>query len=75
MAGDPKDEIRLPHFWWYGEGSCGTYPEIIEEFAADLKGEADILFIWESGEVSGIRIKNGKATEHQVIMSFGNPQR
>lgn len=70
---DLNADIPLQKFWWSGEFSGHAY-DLLAEFVADVQGEADILFTWEGGDsFSGIRIKDGKFTEHKVVMALGDP--
>lgn len=59
---------KINKFWWYGEGSGNAYHETLPAIIADLRGEAEIVFTWEGGDfVSGLRIKDRKATEHNKV--------
>lgn len=59
-------------FGWGGIGSGGRYYETLSLIAADLEGEADVLFTWEGGDShTVVRFKDGKAIEHEVVFAVG----
>lgn len=64
----------IERFFWGGVGSSNYYHDgTLGRLAADLEGEADIIFTWEGGDsFSAVRIKDGKATEHKVEMALGD---
>lgn len=62
-------------FWWNGEGSGRSYP-LLKEVLASFNGEADLVLTWEGGDsFSGLRLRDHKVTEHEVVMSLGAPKR
>jgi len=65
----------IEHFSWAGVASSHHYADgTLGQFAADLEGAADVIFTWESGDsFSAVRIKDGKAVEHEVVMALGKP--
>jgi hypothetical protein len=74
VINDPGDaRAPIKRFSWSSVASDSYLRDgTLAEFAADLEGEADILLTWESGDsFSGIRIKDGKASEHEVDMVLG----
>lgn len=55
---------------WFGEGSGCT--DWFMEFLARTYGSADLLLCWEGGDrYTGLRVVNGKVTEHDVVMTLG----
>lgn len=64
----------LDAFRWDGENSGRSYEKkVFREFVADLQGEADIVLI-RDGEMTGLRIKDGNAVEHEVSLALGDPK-
>ena len=64
------EDLPLDAFRWDGENSGRTYPELLVEFVADLKGEADVILVWDERHTA-LRIKDGAVTEHEVVMAIG----
>lgn len=53
--------------WWYGSGSGSYYNAFIKKVLPRMKGEADLIISWGHGEdITGLRVKDGKVTEHKV---------
>lgn len=58
---------KLKRFAWSYSGSGGAYGETLANVIADLIGEAELVFTWEGGDsIHGLRIKDGKAFEHEL---------
>ena len=56
---------------WCGEWSGHTW-DTFKELLAKFLGSADLVVTWEGGDsVAGIRLLNGKVTEHKVIQALG----
>lgn len=74
----PKDPptVRLPNFWFYGEGSGGAYSEdVLESVAKHVRGEVQAIFIWEGGDsVTGVAIKDGKYAKCKVEQRLVLPE-
>jgi hypothetical protein len=65
-----KDGKVYPkHIWWSGYGgSEGLLKKLLPAFTGDF----DMILIWEGGDsVTGLRVKNGKVTKHEVGYSLG----
>ncbi len=59
---------RLP---WTGECS-GMYWDTFKQLLAAFLGSADLIVTWEGGDSrTGLRLINGKVTEHEVVMALG----
>lgn len=57
---------------WHGEGSGYTYDSFKAALAKFL-GTADIVVVWEGGNGhTGLRLLNGKVTEHKVVLALGD---
>jgi hypothetical protein len=56
---------------WSGEGSGYTF-DSFKAALAKFFGRADIIVVWEGGNGhTGLRLLNGKVTEHEVVMALG----
>ncbi len=66
-------DLDMNNFRWRGEGSGNSWEEyFLPDVVPLLRGEAELVVVWEGGDsFGGIRIKNGKATEHEVVHSLG----
>ena len=63
--------FRLTRVEWCGEGSGTSYAKFKRALAL-CTGSADLLLTWEGGDShDGLRISDGKVTEHEVEMSLG----
>lgn len=73
ISGLDDSSAALERFSWGGVASSHHYSDgTLAQLAADLEGEADIIFTWEGGDsFSGVRIKDGKAVKHEVQMTLG----
>jgi hypothetical protein len=57
--------------WWYGEGS-GRSEDKLKAVLAAFEGEVDLVLTWEGGDThSGLRLRDGVVTEHEVVMALG----
>jgi len=69
---DEGRKFVFEDFWWGGVGSGARYYEILPLIAADLEGDADVLFTWEGGDShTVVRFKDGKAVEHEAVFAAG----
>jgi hypothetical protein len=69
---DEDRRFVFQDFWWGGIRSSEFYYETLPLIAADLEGDADVLFTWEGGDSHTIvRFKDGKAVEHKVVFAAG----
>ena len=59
-------------FEWSGTWSGNSYDFLLEEILPQFKGTADIIFVWEGGQMgeSAIRITNGKVKELNVTKTL-----
>ena len=61
--------------YWYGEGSGTLWDTLITKVLPKTRGTADLIYCWEGGDsYTGIRVQDGKVTEHEVVQSLGNPK-
>lgn len=60
-----------PH--WAATWSGHSFEDLLlKVILPATKGEADILYTWEGGDsFSGIRVRDGVVTEHEVVMTLG----
>lgn len=70
------DEIRgmlfVNRFSWSGEAS-GFLFDKLKEFLSRFHGRVDLVLTWEGGNgASGLRLLNGKVTEHKVVQALGD---
>lgn len=69
MVGHLKeDRYLIPEdaFWWCDESSDWTWPVFLERVAPLIKGRIEAYVIRENGEITGLRIDNGKVSEPAV---------
>jgi hypothetical protein len=60
-------DIVLPKFlWWHGEHSGSSLEVLTSEILPRFSGNADILIVYESGDVAGYRLSNHLVTQHDV---------
>lgn len=63
--------IDPTRFWWYGEGSGSSWDFFIKKACPKIVGNLEAIVTWEDGDShSGLRIRNGKVTEPDVIMTL-----
>ena len=69
---DEDRRFVFDDFWWGGVSSSAFYYQTLPLIAADLEGDADVLFTWEGGDSHTIvRFKDGKAVEHETVFAAG----
>lgn len=58
-------------FWWHGEGSGWAFEALLDTLSS-FDGEVDLVLTWEGGDShSGLRLRDHKVTEHEVVMTLG----
>ncbi len=69
---DDDGYTNLNQFDWCGAGSGNMYSDgTFEKFVAFTEGDADLILTWEGGDShTGLRIRNGKMRECEVIMTL-----
>jgi hypothetical protein len=68
----PDAEYLIEHPHWYGEGSGSRWDTLIKKVLPRTLGRADIIYCWEGGEwYTGIRVRDGVVTEHEVVRTLG----
>ena len=78
--GGPADLVEFYEpakgdFWWYGEGSGWAFETLRDVVLPAFEGSADLVLTWEGGDShSGLRLRSGKVTEHEVALTLG-PER
>ena len=73
---DENRRFVFEDFWWGGMSSNDYYYQTLPLIAADLEGDADVLFTWEGGDSHTIvRFRDGKAVEHDVVFSAGEAKK
>lgn len=69
---DEDRRFVFEDFWWGGIRSNDLYYQTLPLIAADLEGDADVLFTWEGGDShTMVRFRDGKAVEHEVTFAAG----
>lgn len=74
---DPNDPDRvlIKSLNWRGCGSGGTFDSLREKILPKVHGRIDAVFVWEGGDsVSGLRVVDGKVTEHSVTYVLGEEE-
>lgn len=65
--------VAIQKPWWYGEGSGRAEP-LFREILSKTMGHADLILCWAGGDAyTGLRVRNGLVTEHEVAMTLGEP--
>ena len=59
-------------FYWCGTGSGRHFDVLEKQILPDTKGYAELIFTWEDGEVTGIKVDEGVITKHEVIQALGD---
>ncbi len=63
--------IYPKRWWWLGERSGHTI-DSLKETLGYFDGEADLVLTWEGGDShTGLRLRDGAVTEHEVVMRLG----
>jgi len=77
-------EFFAPELWrpidrlsWYSEGSGHAFQDVlIKKILPLTRGSADFSVVWENGDtITGLRVVDGKVTEHEVIMTLGEEKK
>lgn len=69
---DHSDRVPILNVNWRGEGSGWSYDFLKKEILTKVHGQLDLVFVWEGGDsISGLRVVNGKVTEHDVSFVLG----
>jgi hypothetical protein len=66
MVGEAAD-VAIERPRWRGEGSGYSFDDLLAEVLPLTKGSADILVVWDGGELSGIRVRDGVVTQPKVV--------
>jgi len=75
LGGTGDGRIALVSFAWTDEGSGHSYDEVlIEKIAPKIHGRVEVVLHWETGELSGLRIVDGKVTLHKIALSLGEEE-
>ena len=65
------EELLITNPSWYGEGS-GRSEDKLREALSKTTGTAELILTWENGNShSGLRVVDGKVTEHEVEFKLG----
>jgi hypothetical protein len=68
----PERWYPIVHPNWTGEGSGHTWEILLDKVLPRTMGSADLIFCWEGGsDFSGIRVRDGTVTKHEVIQTLG----
>lgn len=62
--------IHVGLIWWNGEGSGSSIP-VLKEVLKAFDGAADIVLTMENGGLLGLRVSNGRVSEHEVVRELG----
>jgi hypothetical protein len=62
----PGTKIQIRDFAWSGTGSGRSMDILFGEIVPKIKGVIDAILVWEDGELTGLRIRDGKATKPKV---------
>jgi len=73
---DENRRFVFEDFWWGGIRSNEFYYKTLPLLAADIEGDADVLFTWEGGDSHTIvRFRAGQAVEHATEFAAGKMTR
>jgi hypothetical protein len=64
----PQHEFTFP---WYGDWSGQVFDVLKERVLPAFKGRADLFISWDDDTCCGLRVVDGKVTEHEVIQTLG----
>jgi hypothetical protein len=60
-------------FWWSGDGSGSSWELFIKQIAPKIVGTLEAIVTWEGGDShTGLRIRDGKVTEPDVVMTLAD---
>lgn len=64
-------EIPLEDLSWSGTWSGHSY-DLLKDLLSRTLGAADVIYTWEGGDsFSGLRVRDGVVTDHEVIRTLG----
>lgn len=66
LEGRRQERLTVTNFQWSGEYSGTGLRRVLPMIAQKLRGEAEVLLVWESGDLSVLRIKDGQVREHEA---------
>lgn len=67
--------VKLPNFWWYGEGSGHTFDFLVEKVAPKIKGEVQAILMGEDGRVyEALAIKDGRVERCELVQTLKLPK-
>lgn len=64
--------LILKRFSWGGMCSGSGWGHFIREIAPKIQGHLEAILTWEDGSVCGLRIKDGRVTEPEVIRTLAD---
>lgn len=67
---DADGFVRLRGFDWSGEFSGRTYETLVREIAPKIVGRVDAVFVWETGDLTGLVIEDGDVAECDVALKL-----
>lgn len=71
---DADGDVAIERLTWRGESSGNSYYEVfMPNVAPKIKGDVDAIVYWRGYDPSGLRIRDGKVTEPNVVMSLEAP--
>lgn len=59
---------------WRGTWSGNSYADLMETILPVTLGSADIVYAWEGGYFTGVRVRDGVVTRHDVVFTLGEHQ-
>jgi len=68
----PEEGGELESLCWCSEGSGYSFQSVFLKLLELTTGSADLVLQWEHGDsVSGLRVVDGKVTQHKVTFVLG----
>lgn len=68
---DEQGYYSITNISWCGKFSGHSYDLFIERVLPKIEGKMELFVLWEGGEsIEGLRVENGKVTEHEVKFSL-----